>query len=143
MDRFVARWARPAVLLAINLLYSIVWGFAGIGKILDGQPAWFAEKFGSTFLGRFPGVSASFWLLAAGELLAFLLSVIALVRGEFLGQRAPSWLTAAVVVSLLVFVQLGFGQWLTREFNGAFQQFVYFGVTLVALQQVQSTAPRA
>jgi hypothetical protein len=41
-----------------------------------------------------------------------------------------------LVWSLFVFIQLGFGQWLTSEFNGAFQLFVYFGVTLVALQLV-------
>jgi hypothetical protein len=31
-------------------------------------------------------------------------------------------------------VQLGFGQWLTKEFNGAFQQFMYFGGTLMSLE---------
>jgi hypothetical protein len=41
-----------------------------------------------------------------------------------------------------VFIQLGFGQWLTAEFNGTFQLFAYFGVTLVALQFVTATAPR-
>ena len=35
-----------------------------------------------------------------------------------------------------MFIQLGFGQWLTAEYNGAFQLFAYFGVTLVALQVV-------
>jgi len=143
MDHFVARWAGPAVLLAINLLYIMIWGFAGISKLMDGQPAWFAEKFGPTVLGRFPGVTASFWLVAAAELLALILSVTALLRAEFLGRRGASWLTAALVMSLFVFLQLGFGQWLTREFNGAFQQFVYFGVTLVAIHYVQTPASSA
>jgi hypothetical protein len=35
-----------------------------------------------------------------------------------------------------VFLQLGFGQWLTAEYNGAFQQFVYFSGTLLSLQFV-------
>ncbi len=122
--------------LAVNLLYLMIWGFAGISKLIDGQPPWFAEKFGSTFLGKFPGVTASFWLVAAAELLTFLLAVTALLRGEFLGRRGVTCLTAALVMSLLVFVQLGFGLWLTHDFNGGFQQFVYFGVTLVALQYV-------
>jgi len=143
MDHFVARWAGPAVLLAINLLYIMIWGFAGISKLMDGQPAWFAEKFGPTVLGRFPGVTASFWLIAAAELLALILSVTALLRAEFLGRRGASCLTAALVMSLFVFLQLGFGQWLTREFNGAFQQFVYFGVTLVAIHYVQTPASSA
>jgi hypothetical protein len=41
-----------------------------------------------------------------------------------------------------VFIQLGFGQWLTAEYNGTFQLFAYFGVTLVALQFVNPTALR-
>jgi len=39
-----------------------------------------------------------------------------------------------LVWSLFVFVELGFGQWLTIEFNGAFQQFMYFSGTLLALE---------
>jgi len=42
-------------------------------------------------------------------------------------------LNAMLVLSLFVFVMLGFGQWLTSEFNGAQQQFVYFCGTLIAL----------
>jgi hypothetical protein len=41
----------------------------------------------------------------------------------------PAW-------SLLVLLQLGFGQWLINEYSGAFQQFTYFGGTLVALHFV-------
>ena len=141
MDQLIARWARPAVILCINLLYLMVWGFAGISKLKDGQPAWFAEKFGPTILGKFPGVTASFWLVTGAELLALILAVTALLRGEFLGRRYPSWLTATLVTSLLVFLQLGFGQWVTAEFNGGFQQFVYFGVTLIAIQQVNGSKP--
>ena len=91
-------------------------------------------------LARFPGLTASFWLLAAAELLAFALALLALARGEFLGRRTPTCLTLMLTWSLFVFIQLGFGQWLTAEYNGTFQLFAYFGVTLVALQVV-STSP--
>ena len=134
---------RCGALLAINLLFLMVWGFTGIGKLLDGMPPWFGDKFGQTILARFPGLAASFWLLAAAEVLAFGLAVAALVRGEFLGRRPPTWLTTMLVWSLFVFIQLGFGQWLTSEFNGTFQLFAYFGVTLVALQFVNGESPRA
>jgi hypothetical protein len=134
---------RGGALLAINLLFLMVWGFTGIGKLLDGMPPWFGDKFGQTILARFPGLAASFWLLAAAEVLAFGLAVAALVRGEFLGRRPPTWLTTMLVWSLFVFIQLGFGQWLTSEFNGTFQLFAYFGVTLVALQFVDGESPRA
>lgn len=136
-------WSRRGALLAINLLFLMVWGFTGVGKILSGKPSWFGDKFGSTILASFPGLTASFWLLAAAELLGFALAVVALLRCEFIARRPPTWLTAMLVWSLFVFIQLGFGQWLTAEFNGTFQLFAYFGVTLIALQFVErpSRAP--
>lgn len=127
---------RSAALLAINLLFLMVWGFTGIGKLVSGVPSWFSEKFGQTILARFPGLTASFWLLTAAEVVAFSLAVAAMVRFEFLPRRSPTCLTLMLAWSLFVFVQLGFGQWLTSEFNGTFQLFAYFGVTLVALQFV-------
>jgi uncharacterized protein GlcG (DUF336 family) len=48
-----------------------------------------------------------------------------------------------LVWSLFVFVQLGFGQWLTGEFNGTAQLFAYFGGTLVALHYVAGPATAA
>lgn len=135
---------RAGARLAINLMMLIVWGFAGIGKVLAGQPDWFEGKFGGTFLARFPGLGATFWLLVVGELLAFGLALVALLRGEFLPGRQPRFLTLNLVWSLFVFVQLGFGQWLTAEFQGAFQQFLYFSGTLVALHWVgQTEEPRS
>jgi hypothetical protein len=131
---------RSAALLAINLLFLMLWGFAGIGKVIDGVPAWFDGKFGKTFLAAFPGLTATFWLLTLSELLAFVLAVVALVRIEFLRQRPALFLCGTLVWSLFVFLQLGFGQWLTKEFNGAFQQFVYFAGTLVALHFAQTAS---
>ena len=138
----VASILRPAALLAINLLLLMIWGFASISKLRDGMPAWFDGKFGKTFLATFPGLPATFWLLTISELLAFTLALAALVRIEFLRQRSANILAAAAAWSLFVFLQLGFGQWLTGEFNGAFQQFMYFCGTLLALQFVQGSAER-
>ena len=132
----VSSFFRVGTLLAINLLYLMVWGFTGLGKVQSGVPPWFGEKFGATILARFPGLTASFWMLTLCELLAFALALIAMARGEFLGRRPPVWLTAMLVWSLFVFIQLGLGQWLTAEYNGPFQLFAYFGITLVALQTI-------
>ncbi len=134
---------RSGALLAINLLFVMVWGFTGIGKVVDGMPSWFGDKFGQTILARFPGLAASFWLLTAAEVLAFLLAVAAILHVEFLGRRSPTCLALMLVWSLFVFVQLGLGQWLTSEFNGTFQLFVYFGITLVALQFVLAWPQRS
>jgi len=129
-------WLRSGALLATNLLFLMVWGFAGVGKLLGGVPSWFGDKFGSTILATFPGLTTTFWLLTSAELLACALALFALLRGEFIGRRPPICLATMLVWSLFVFVQLGFGQWLTAEYNGTFQLFVYFGVTLIALQFV-------
>lgn len=128
---------RPATLMAINLLLLMIWGFAGWSKVRDGMPTWFDDKFGKTFLATFPGLSATFWMLTVSEVVAFALALAALVRLEFLRQGTATLLSLTVVWSLFVFLQLGFGQWLTGEFSGAFQQFMYFCGTLVALQWVQ------
>jgi hypothetical protein len=133
---------RPATLLAINLLFLMVWGFAGIGKLLSGLPPWFPEKFGGTLLARFPGLTATFWILTVSEVLAFTLAAAALARMEFLrNPQAPFFLAACLVWSLFVFLQLSFGLWLTGDFTGAFQQFMYFSGTLVALNAT-SNAPK-
>jgi hypothetical protein len=132
--------AQRAALLAINLLFLLLWGFAGLGKVTTGMPSWFGEKFGRTFLATFPGLAATFWLLTISEVLAFALAAMALARGEFIRQRPPTWLTTMLAWSLFVFIQLAFGQWLTADYNSAFQLFVYFGVTLVSLQFVGSVS---
>jgi hypothetical protein len=132
-NRMKPAFHRIGTLLAINLLYLMVWGFTGLGKVQSGVPSWLGEKFGATILARFPGLTASFWLLATAELLAFALALVALLRAEFLGRRSPTWLTTMLVWSVFVFIQLGFGQWLTAEHNDTFQLFAYFGITLVAL----------
>jgi len=139
MNPRIAAITRSGVVLAINLLFLMVWGFAGIGKLLDGVPSWFDGKFGKTFMATFPGLFATFWMLAISELLAFALAVAALVSGEFLGRKPLKLIPVALVWSLFVFLQLGFGQWLTAEYNGAFQQFVYFSGTLLSLQFVLTT----
>ena len=137
----IPSFARAGALLAVNLTFLMLWGFAGISKVIDGMPPWFAGKFGPTILGRFPGLTATFWLFTVSELLALALAAAALLRIEFLGQRRPLWLSATLAWSLFVFLQLGFGQWLTGEFTGGLQMFTCSGVTLVALQFVGGGIP--
>ena len=137
MNLLSYRIVRAGALLAINLLFLSIWGFAAIGKLMDGMPSWFGTKFGKTFLSSFPGLTVTFWLLAISELLAFALAVIALFGAEFVECKPLRFLPVALAWSLFVFVQLGFGLWLTNDFNGAFQQFMYFSGTLVALQFVR------
>ena len=129
--------SRRAALLALNLLYVQVWGFASVSKLTSGIPSWFGDKFGSTFLAQVPGLKATFWLLTLSELFAFGLALLALLRLEFLRCRPPTLLKAALVWSLFVFLQLVFGQWLTNDYASAFQLFTYFGITLFSLFYTQ------
>ena len=124
-------FVRSAPLLAINIYYLTIWGFAGIGKILSGMPEWFPQKFGPTFFATFPGLPATFWMLGTAELIGFALGIVALVRLEFL--REPLWLARMLAWSLFVFCMLGFGLWLTKDPAGAFQQFCYFSGTMATL----------
>ncbi len=141
------KFIRAGALLAINLLFLMLWGFAALSKVQEGVPTWFEGKFGATFLATFPGLTATFWILTVSELLALLLAVLALVTGNFLERKPARLLAGTLLWSLFVFLQLGLGQWLTKEFNGAFQQFVYFAGTLLALQFLlqapERTAPPA
>jgi hypothetical protein len=107
MSLVQSRVLRAGALLAINLLFLMVWGFAGIGKVVDGMPSWFADKFGRTLLASFPGLTGAFWWLTISEIFAFAFAGGALLRGEFLGRRPPLFLCALLVWSLFVFVQLG------------------------------------
>ena len=139
MSLVQSRVLRAGALLAINLLFLMVWGFAGIGKVADGMPSWFGDKFGRTLLASFPGLTGAFWWLTISEVFAFAFAGGALLRGEFLGRRPPLFLCALLVWSLFVFVQLGFGQWLTADYNGTHQLFMYFCGTLIALGFVAPT----
>jgi len=133
-------FVRFGALLAVNLLFLMIWGFAGIGKLINGVPSWFGDKFSQTILATFPGLIATFRLLALEEVFAFVLAALALLRGEFLERRPMRFLPLMLVWSLFVFIQLGLGQWLISEFNGTFQLFLYFCGTLVALKFVAPDA---
>ncbi len=141
MNSTLPHLPRAGALLAINLLFLTIWGFAGVGKLIDGMPPWFGDKFGQTILAKFPGLAVTFWLLTSAEFAAFGLAAVALARGEFLRRTSPVFLTAMLVWSLFVFLQLSFGQWLTSEFNGTVQQFTYFTGTLFTLFFVNSNMP--
>jgi len=131
---------RSAALLAITLLIGTTWGMAGVPKLLGGGvPPWFEETFGQTFLSSFPGMWASFYSIALLETLLALGAIGALLRGEFLAGRTPSWLAATLAGSLFAFLQLGFGKRLIADHDDAAKLFLYFAGTLVMLWYVTSS----
>lgn len=126
-------------MFSVLLAYLSMWGLAGPQKLFaGGPPEWFVGQFGETFLASFPGLGASFFSLALGETVAAALALVALVRGEFLSGKTKTFTLLTLVVSLLLFVQLGFGLRLVSDFDGAAKIFFYFGATLVALMFTQA-----
>jgi hypothetical protein len=126
-------------LLPVHLLLLITWALPGLGKLLGpGVPQGFADTFGATFLGTFPGITVSFYSIALLETFAAALALISLFRREFLPGRGLTWLKASLVTSLFIFVQLGFGKRLIQEHGDAATLFLYFCGTVVILFYVES-----
>jgi hypothetical protein len=133
------RLTRTSVFALTAVLIALTWGIAGVGKLASGGvPDWFTEQFGKTFLASFPGLSASFYSIAILETIAALAAVGSLVTGEPFRRRSPSLLYAALLLSLLTFVQLNFGKQLLADFDGVHDLFMYFAGTLVMLAVVRS-----
>ena len=129
---------RAGTLLAINLLVLGTWVLAGPAKFGGGVPQWFVDSFGKSFLATFPGMAAAYYSIAIMETLAAVMAVIALVKGEFLSRQETLWLQGTLVLSLLIFVQLGFGQRLIGDFDKAAMLFHYFTGTAACLLLVRN-----
>ena len=151
MNSTINRISPVIVRLSIALLLGVTWIIPAYNKLsAGGVPPFFVERFQNTFLASFPGIPASFYSIAILEAVAGVLVVLSLVTGEFLGRKGTPWLKAAILLSILLFVQLGFGLRLAGDNDGAaslFQYtvgaFVLFGVAswLESRDQEQSGAP--
>jgi len=124
--------------MAIQLLIMATFGLASLSKWTGGGiPESFINQFGETWLNAWPGgLFLPFYTIVVTETAAFLLAAISLFRGEWLKSRETIWLTSSLVLSLFVFVILGYGLRLTGQFGGAANAFFYFGTTLLALWYV-------
>lgn len=124
----------------LQVLFVLVWGFAGIGKARAGlqTPAWFVEKFQASCLQSFPGLLASYVGIMGLELACFAVMLISLLRGECFPARRPYFLHTGLVLSLATFVALLFGLQLTGDHAGVATLFQYGAGTLVALVWLES-----
>jgi hypothetical protein len=130
---------RFLALLPVYLLFITTFALAGFGKLLEpGVPQWFADQFSKTFLAQFPGLFVSFYSIALLEALAAVLFVVSLLKGESLSSGKTTILNLGLLVSGLVFCQLGFGLRLVNEFVGAFNLFMYAVGTGVAYLYVST-----
>ena len=126
MNDTIDRLPLPLARVSAALLLGVTWIIPAWNKLsAGGVPGGFAERFSGTFLASFPGIPASYYSIAILEAIAGLLAVGSLLTGEFLpGKKAPL-IKAAVLLSILVFIQLGFGLRLTGDNDGAANLFTY------------------
>ncbi|TVQ70035.1 MAG: hypothetical protein EA363_08545 [Balneolaceae bacterium] len=124
--------------IAIQLLIMATFGLASLSKWTGGGiPESFANQFGETWLSAWPGgLFLPFYTIVVTESLAFLLAAVSFIRAEWLKNRETTWLAGSLVLSLFIFVILGYGLRLTGQFGGAANAFFYFGTTLLALWYV-------
>jgi hypothetical protein len=123
-------------LMQVTLIYT--WGLTGFGKLFGGGvPEWFSTSFGKTFLAKFPGLTVSFYSIALLEALTAVVAAAALLTGEALPRKAKPLTRLAIVLSMALFAQLGFGKRLIADHDGAHDLFVYMGVSLVMLLAVE------
>lgn len=123
-------------LVQVTLIYT--WGLTGFGKLFGGGvPEWFGKSFGETFLAKFPGLTISFYSIALLEALAAVVAGVALFTGEALPRKAKPFTRLAIILSMALFAQLGFGKRLIADHDGAHDLFVYLGISLVMLLAVE------
>lgn len=136
------RALRATTYALTSLLLLMVWGFPGIAKLLSGGvPKWFSEQFGKTILATFPGLPASYYLIAILESLAAIAALLSLLRAEFIRATSPAFLYLGISLSLLLFVQLNLGKQLVMDFAGIHDLYMYFAATLVMLAAVRWMDP--
>ncbi|TVR16721.1 MAG: hypothetical protein EA391_07265 [Balneolaceae bacterium] len=126
--------------VAIQLLLLMTFGLASLGKWrTQNIPESFSDRFGETWMAALPGdLFIPFYSIVLLETVIALLIVVSIVRAEWLANSNKLFLKTGLVLSLFVFVMLGYGLRLTGDFGGAANLFFYFGATLIALFVVEN-----
>jgi hypothetical protein len=141
------RWEDVVVyallLTGIYLLVGVLFFYAGKEKLFDGlgAPAGIEKQFSGTFLDTIPGVDAAWTILGILEFAVFVLTVVSLVRLEFLPSRRKPFLLSALALAVLTFSVLGIGQNVVGENSGVAELFLYAGATGVLLALVLILPP--
>ena len=137
-------WVVYGLLLAgIYFLVGVLFFYAGKEKIFDGlgAPAGIEKQFAGTFLDTIPGVDAAWTILGILEFAVFVITVISLVRLEFLPNRAKPWLLSALGLAIFTFSILAIGQNVTGENSGVAELYIYAGATGVLIFLVLQLPP--
>jgi hypothetical protein len=118
-------------LAGIYLLVGVLFFYAGKEKIFDGlgAPPPIEKQFSGTFLDTIPGVDAAWTILGILEFAIFVLTVVSLVRLEFMPARRKPFLLSALALAIFTFSILAIGQNVIGENTGVAELFLYAGAT--------------
>lgn len=121
--------------IAIQALYLSTFGLASLAKWKPREvPEGFINRFGDTWLNLLPGgLFIPYYTIAVMETLIFAFFLLSVSRVEWVKSSDKMYMRLGLILSLFVFVMLGYGLRLTGEFGGTANAFFYFGVTLFAL----------
>jgi hypothetical protein len=121
--------------VAIQALYLMTFGLASLSKWKpDGVPEGFRKQFAETWLASLPGgLATPFYTLALAETVAFVLFILSVFKMEWVKTSDKMYMRWGLILSMMIFVGIGYGLRLTEEFGATANLFFYFGVTLFAL----------
>jgi len=123
------RILHPIRIVAVQLLFIGMFITTALSKWHSGVYPPFHKQFDNTWIAKFPGVDAAFYIIAASESLACILFILSLITGEFLRSRRPI-LDVAFTGTLLLFMALTYGTFLSSQFDVAAHNFFYFVGTM-------------
>lgn len=89
----------------------------------------------------FPGVDAAWTILGVLEFAIFVLTVVSLIRLEFMPDRRKPFMLSGLALAIFTFSVLAVGQNVTGENSGVAELFLYAGATGVLLGLVLLLPP--
>ena len=116
-------------LIYLGFIFTL--GTAGVHKMLgEFPPAWFSSKFEGSLIDLFPGaISTAFGIIVALELFTGALFLFTLIK-LFQGKSSAKFISWSYFTAALTFLILTFGNFVVQSYDGGFQDFVYFGITI-------------
>lgn len=116
--------------ILIAAFFAIVFLQSAIDKLLDwkGNLSWLKSHFEKTVLGSV--VPLLLGTVTLFELLAGLLSVGGLI--SYLISGSSFWIKQGLIVGMITFLMLLFGQRIAKDYDGAKTIAIYFGVALLS-----------
>jgi hypothetical protein len=143
LERVSGLFTYGTVVAATYLLIGTLFFYSGKGKIFDGigAPEGIAKQFSGTFIETVPGVDAAWTILGLLELLVFVVTVVSLVRLEFLPSRRKPILFAALGLAMFTFSILAIGENVTGQNEGVASLFLYAAGTGVLALVLRHLSP--